>query len=499
MRPRPTCVCCGSTRFDQQAVLWPALVAEWRLAPAERDYIDRREGRRCADCGCNLRSQALAQAILDLHGVAETLRAFCDGPGQALRVLEINEAGGLTPFLARIPGHRLAKYPEVDLHALPFAEGSFDLVVHSDTLEHVARPVVALAECRRVLAPGGACAFTVPIIVDRLSLSREGMPPSFHANEGERDPAMRVRTEYGADAWRQVIEAGFPECRLVALEHPAAIALLGVTRREAAPTIAPAPAPVPAARPTEAEVLARPWFYEFDLPSGARTASYLPPDMLPIHETRRRILMDVLEPEFGDRWPATSCLDLACHEGWFAVALAQRGCGRVLGIDAREENLAGARQIRDLLGLPNLELRRADVTEMDPTAFGSFDAVLILGLLYHLEDPVGALRLARALTRRVCVIETQFAPSLTGTLEWGTRTNLKAIAGSFAVIDETAELQADNREANTTSISVFPDLPGLLWLLKAVGFTRAGLLVPHPGAHEQLARGARGMVAAWVD
>jgi hypothetical protein len=35
-----------------------------------------------------------------------------------------------------------------------------------------------------------------------------------------------VHTEYGADAWLQVIEAGFMECRLVVLEFPAAIALL---------------------------------------------------------------------------------------------------------------------------------------------------------------------------------------------------------------------------------------------------------------------------------
>src|SRR5208282_3830755 len=42
------------------------------------------------------------------------------------------------------------------------------LVIHSDTLEHVERPVRALEECRRVLAPGGRVCFTVPIIVGRL-------------------------------------------------------------------------------------------------------------------------------------------------------------------------------------------------------------------------------------------------------------------------------------------------------------------------------------------
>ena len=39
---------------------------------------------------------------------------------------------------------------------LSFDASSFDLVVHSYTLEHVDNPVAALSECRRVLLPGGA-------------------------------------------------------------------------------------------------------------------------------------------------------------------------------------------------------------------------------------------------------------------------------------------------------------------------------------------------------
>jgi len=99
-------------------------------------------------------------------------------------------------------------------------------VVHSDTLEHVDGGLAALRECRRVLRPGGACAFTVPIVVGRLTRSREGLPHSFHNDAAERDPALRVRTEYGADAWTEVIRAGFEACTLVAQEYPAALALL---------------------------------------------------------------------------------------------------------------------------------------------------------------------------------------------------------------------------------------------------------------------------------
>jgi tRNA (mo5U34)-methyltransferase len=439
---------------------------------------------------------ALGRAILDLYGHQGPLAAFMSGPGGGLRILEVNEAGSLTPFLARARGHRLARYPDVDIHALPFAEGSFDLVVHSETLEHVLRPVAALAECRRVLRPGGACAFTIPMVIDRLTASREGMQPSFHNNAEERDPALLVRTEYGADAWRHVVEAGFRECRIVALDSPGAIALVAI--RPVGPAAPAAMRDRRSQAAAEAEALKRNWFYRFDLPSGARTESYLPPKVFPIHETREQMVFSVLDPMFADHWEKTTGIDVACHEGFYGSRLAQRGCGSVLGVDARDSNLEGANLMRDALGLKNLSFQLADVSTMDPARFGQFDIVLMLGLIYHLENPVGALRLARALCRKVALIETQLAPELGGEMEWGSRETLKRIAGNYAAIEETDEVTADNREANTTVISLVPSREGLLWTLRAIGFSRVEVVPPPAGAYEQLARGKRVVVAAWV-
>jgi ubiquinone/menaquinone biosynthesis C-methylase UbiE len=49
-----------------------------------------------------------------------------------------------------------------DACALPFAAASFDLVVSSECIEHVARPLRALDEMARVLRPGGTLAVTTP-------------------------------------------------------------------------------------------------------------------------------------------------------------------------------------------------------------------------------------------------------------------------------------------------------------------------------------------------
>src|SRR5437773_3777614 len=164
---------------------------------------------------------ALAHAILRAYRVGGRFRGFVlKRPW--LRILEVNPAGQLTQFLRRFPRHRLVSYPDVDLMDLPFGDSTFDLVVHSDTLEHLPDPVRGLAESRRVLRPGGVSCYTVPIVVARNTVERGDRPPSYHGVASS--PEHRVYTEYGADAWTQAVRAGFPECRIVALEYPAGLA-----------------------------------------------------------------------------------------------------------------------------------------------------------------------------------------------------------------------------------------------------------------------------------
>jgi SAM-dependent methyltransferase len=48
--------------------------------------------------------------------------------------------------------------------ALPVVDGSFDLVLCTQVLEHVPRPQAVLEECFRVLVSGGRIALTVPLM-----------------------------------------------------------------------------------------------------------------------------------------------------------------------------------------------------------------------------------------------------------------------------------------------------------------------------------------------
>jgi SAM-dependent methyltransferase len=220
------CLCCGNHKLEHRDILWPELIDSWRLAPYEVDYINRQQGLHCPACSTNLRAMALAGAVMRCFRFDGCFQEFVADPRfAALRVLEINQSGALTHFLRKMPGHLLREYPEIDMLQLPFEAASFDLVVHSDTLEHVPSPVRGLSECRRVLKEIGACIFTVPVVVDRLTISREGMPPSYHGNPDDAPTDMLVQTEYGCDVWKHVVLAGFSECRVFCLDYPAAHAI----------------------------------------------------------------------------------------------------------------------------------------------------------------------------------------------------------------------------------------------------------------------------------
>ena len=107
---------------------------------------------------------------------------------------------------------------------------------------------------------------------------------------------------------------------------------------------------------------------------------------------------------------------------------------------------------------PLEEARAADI--------GPHDVTLMLGLLYHLENPVRVLRLARAITRKVMVIETQVVPHLSGVVDWGSWRFQRHMVGAFGIIDETDETHAS--EASVHGICLAPSIETLEWLTVAV-------------------------------
>lgn len=243
-------------------------------------------------------------------------------------------------------------------------------------------------------------------------------------------------------------------------------------------------------------IRARPWFYEFALPDGTRTASHLPPGVEKIHDTRLALLDQALDRAVGADCSALTALDLACHQGWFALQLARRNFRAITGVDARDEHLADAKLMADVLGVGTFSTRKADLEDAKAAEIGVHDVTLMLGLLYHLENPVRVLRLARAVTRKVMVIETQVVPHMSGIVDWGSWRFQRHMVGAFGIIDETEETHAS--EASVHGICLAPSIETLEWLLKRVGFARVERLMPPADGYEQLVAHKRVMFAAYV-
>lgn len=244
-------------------------------------------------------------------------------------------------------------------------------------------------------------------------------------------------------------------------------------------------------------VRARDWFYEFELPDGTRTRSHLPAGVEGIHATRLALMEQALDASVGRDCAQLTALDLACHQGWFALHLARRGFREVLGVDAREEHLADARLMAQVAGVKTLRTLRLDLEEAHAADVGVHDVTLMLGLLYHLENPVRVLRLARAATRRVLIIETQVVPHMSGVVDWGSWRFQRHMVGAFGIIDETEETHAS--EASVHGICLAPSIETLQWLLQRVGFRRVERLMPPPDGYEQLVGHKRAMFAAHVE
>jgi len=240
-----------------------------------------------------------------------------------------------------------------------------------------------------------------------------------------------------------------------------------------------------------------PWFYRFEFGDGLQTTPAIPPSVVDIFDTRLQMVTGAIDAHFGDRLREIECLDIGCHEGFYSLAMAKRGVRKVVGVDARPENLNRARFVANAMGVNGVVYRQGRVETLAADQARTFELTLFLGLLYHVEDPMRCLRQVAAVTGELCLLETQVVDEVEGYAEWGSREWTRPYQGILAVIDETGEFDAGNRETGVSPMATCPSSKALLYMLKQAGFRRAEILQPPVGAYEQHARGKRVVCAAW--
>ena len=177
----------------------------------------------CEECGTTLRYRDQATAILQHFacGTAMSLDGFVQTAAPRLSILEFALRGPFVQRFRALPKYRQAYlFDDVplgeeqdgvrceDISRTTFADEAFDLVLTSDVMEHVSNWRDAVAEVARLLAPGGAHIFTVPLRWPIPPTSRvrarimDGelvhlLPPRYHVS-GTGSRAL-VFTDFGAD------------------------------------------------------------------------------------------------------------------------------------------------------------------------------------------------------------------------------------------------------------------------------------------------------------
>ncbi|MET9228016.1 class I SAM-dependent methyltransferase [Lentzea sp. NPDC003310] len=132
--------------YDDLAATYDLMFADWDASMARQasqlaEFIPA--GARVLDCACGIGTQAIGLAVRGYEVVGADL-----SPRAASRaVVEASARGVAVPAFA------------ADMRALPFANGSFDVVLAADNaLPHLLTAddvLAALREMRRVLRPGG--------------------------------------------------------------------------------------------------------------------------------------------------------------------------------------------------------------------------------------------------------------------------------------------------------------------------------------------------------
>ena len=232
-RPQVPCAVCGKRWLRLSLkVISTQLAGEWELDSTWTNYFNEREGLVCLGCRSAKRSVYFAQSIVGF--AKQTLGVECKSlhelvSGSALaefRVAELNSCGSLHPYLAKLPKLNYSEYESKnpcirseDLMQLTYSDGSFDLVLDSETLEHVPDFDRALSEIHRILKPGGWHLFTIPIVFDGRPTRQRAMikdqkvqnllPQSFHGRPGETKPDYLVFYEFGSDIIQRVANLGF--------------------------------------------------------------------------------------------------------------------------------------------------------------------------------------------------------------------------------------------------------------------------------------------------
>lgn len=169
----------------------------------------------CSGCGSIPRERALMKVLSDYYPNFRGLDIHESSPGgRGVSTKLYTECSGYTasqyyPNITLGQVHPQSGYRCENIEQLTFPDSSFDLFITQDVMEHIFDPEKAFKEIARVLKPGGAHIFTVPIVnknkkSERCALRNENgeiiylRDPEYHGNPVDAKGAL-VTMHWGMD------------------------------------------------------------------------------------------------------------------------------------------------------------------------------------------------------------------------------------------------------------------------------------------------------------
>jgi len=184
-------------------------------------------GVRCARCAAGLVHLSIGFAIRS----SRIEISKCD-------VCEFSASGPYVEFLIKhsrtialsefvdgaIPGEVRSGVRCEDVQNLSYENASFDLVTHTEVMEHVPNDHLGFSELRRVLRKHSLMIFTVPIYDSESTLERAHLSdgvvvhtsePVFHVDPWRGGAGILAFRDYGRDILERLLGSGFSKAHFV--------------------------------------------------------------------------------------------------------------------------------------------------------------------------------------------------------------------------------------------------------------------------------------------